>query len=86
MTWTALAQRANQAKAIVGGVIVVGGVLFSAIGMAKVPAQQAAIATDLKDHNTESHKLTELTNKKLDVLICLQAKLDLPIRCVALGH
>lgn len=78
-----LAVKIGEAKSIIGGLILVAGVVVSAMGMLKVPAQQAAIAEAVANHNKQSLTQTELTNKKLDVLICLQAKLDTPIRCVS---
>lgn len=85
MTPAQIFARLGEVKSIIGGVLVVGGVIISALGMLKVPSQQAAIAKSLKDHETVSQSQTQQTNKKLDVLICLQAKLDTPIRCVARG-
>lgn len=83
MTWAQVAAKIGEAKSVIGGIILVGGVVISALGMLKVPAQQASIAQALKEHEVTSHAQTEQTNKKLDVLICLQARLDTPIRCVA---
>lgn len=85
MTAHQLFVRLGEVKSVIGGVLLVAGVVISALGMLKVPAQQAAIAKSLSDHEVVSQSQTEQTNKKLDVLICLQAKLDTPIRCVARG-
>lgn len=78
-----LAAKVIAMKNVIGATIVIGGIVVSALGMLKVPTQNAEIAQTLKDHNKTSLEVTSETNKKLDVLICLQAKLDTPIRCVA---
>jgi len=84
MTWThAVITKLGQTKSVIGAIILIGGVIVSALGISKVPAQQRAIAETLDAHNKQSHDQTDETNQKLDVLICLQAKLDTPIRCVA---
>jgi hypothetical protein len=85
MTLSTLAARVFDTKNVVGAALVVGGVLVSAWGVLKVPAQQAAIAAAVDSHTKLSHEQTDATNRKLDVLICLQARLDTPIRCVARG-
>jgi hypothetical protein len=73
----------GELKSVIGGLLIVLGVLATALGIAKIPGQQRAIATALEDHNKKVTTQTDQTNRKLDVLICLQAKLDTPIRCVA---
>jgi hypothetical protein len=83
MTLAQLAAKVLDMKNIVAAALIAGGVLVTAWGMLKVPAQQAAIASTLQEHNKTSAEQTNATNRKLDVLICLQAKLDTPIRCVA---
>ncbi len=83
MTPHQLFVKLGEAKSIIGGIILIAGVVVSALGMLKVPAQQAAIATEVEEHSKMTRIQTDQTNKKLDVLICLQAKLDTPIRCVS---
>jgi len=83
MNLPTLAAKVLDAKNVIGAALIVGGVLVSAWGVLKVPAQQAAIQAALDRHNSTSTEQTGATNRKLDVLICLQAKLDTPIRCVA---
>lgn len=73
----------GELKSVIGGALIILGVLATALGISKVPSQQRAIASALEDHNKKATDQTDRTNKKLDVLICLQAKLDTPIRCVA---
>lgn len=73
----------GELKSVIGGGLIILGVLATALGISKVPSQQRAIAAALDAHNQKATVQTEQTNKKLDVLICLQAKLDTPIRCVA---
>lgn len=75
LTTAAIAQTASKVltlKNILGAAIFGGALLVSALAAAKIPAK-------LDSHMAQ----TVETNKKLDVLICLQAKLDTPIRCVA---
>jgi hypothetical protein len=62
-------------KNVIGAALFTGAMLLSLLAAAKVPAK-------LDSHMQQ----TVETNKKLDVLICLQAKLDVPIRCVAKGQ
>jgi hypothetical protein len=72
---TAIAHTASKVltlKNVLGAALFTGALLLSLISAAKVPAK-------LDSHMQQ----TVETNKKLDVLICLQAKLDTPIRCVA---
>lgn len=72
---TAIAHTATKVltmKNIIGAALFTGAMLLSLLSAAKVPAK-------LDAHMQQ----TVETNKKLDVLICLQAKLDSPIRCVA---
>jgi len=83
MPLRAILVKLGETKSIIGGFILLSGVVVSALGMLKVPAQQAVIASELEDHNKKMATQTDQTNRKLDVLICLQAKLDTPIRCVA---
>lgn len=83
MTWHQVVAKVGEAKSVVGGLILIAGVVVSALGMLKVPAQQRAIAEAVDAHAVQTHIQTDQTNRKLDVLICLQAKLDTPIRCVA---
>jgi len=83
MTLSSLASRVLDMRNVAAAILVVAGVLVSAWGVMKVPAQQAAIAATLQAHNKNMVDGTEATNRKLDVLICLQARLDSPIRCVA---
>lgn len=80
-----LAGKIMATKNVVGAVLLIGGVLVSAMGMLKVPSQQAAIAATLDEHNKTMKDGTAETNRNLRVLICLQAKLDTPIKCVARG-
>jgi hypothetical protein len=79
MTLSQIAARVLSMQNIVTAGLVVGGLLVASWGVLKVPSQQIAIQQSLDAHT----KQTETTNRKLDVLICLQAKLDTPIRCVA---
>lgn len=83
MPWRQVFAKLGEVKSIIGGIILLTGVVVSALGVLKVPAQQAAIANAVEDHNKRATAQTDQTNRKLDVLICLQAKLDTPIRCVA---
>lgn len=78
-----LFSKLGEVKGIIATVIVIFGVLATALGISKVPSQQRAIAETLEAHNKKAMEQTEETNQKLDVLICLQAKLDTPMRCVA---
>lgn len=83
MSLAQVASKVLDMKNVVAAVLVVAGVLVSAWGVLKVPAQQAAISAALQNHNAMTQEKTDATNRKLDVLICLQAKLDTPIRCVS---
>lgn len=83
MTLVQLAGKLGEVKSIIGGILIIAGIAISALGISKVPTQQRAIAATLEQHNKTSHDQVEETNRKLDVLICLQAKLDTPLRCVA---
>jgi hypothetical protein len=83
MPWRVVFAKLGEARSIIGGIILISGVVVSALGMLKVPAQQAVIASKIEEHNKTAAAQTDQTNRKLDVLICLQAKLDTPIRCVA---
>jgi len=60
-------------------IIIVTGVLVTAFGILKMPAQELVIEQKLNDHMRGQID----TNNKLDVLICLQAKLETPLRCIA---
>jgi hypothetical protein len=73
----------GEVKSVIGGLLIILGVLVTALGISKVPSQQRAIASALEEHNKKVTAQTDQTNRKLDVLICLQARLDTPIRCVA---
>ena len=70
-------------KGYVGAGLVLAALGVAAMGVLRVPAQQEKIAEALETHNAEALSPTSKTNAKLDVLVCLQAKLDTPIRCVA---
>lgn len=78
-----LFSKVGEAKSVIATIVVIVGVLATALGISKVPSQQRAIADRLEEHNKKVAEQTDQTNKKLDVLICLQAKLDTPLRCVA---
>lgn len=73
----------DKIKGIVGGLLIIAGVAATALGISKIPSQQREVADALAAHNRLVTEQTNQTNKKLDVLICLQAHLDTPIRCVA---
>jgi hypothetical protein len=83
MDLTQVVAKIGEAKSVVGGILIIVGIAVSAVGIAKVPAQQRVIAEALEKHNATARSQTDETNRKLDVLICLQAKLDTPLRCVA---
>lgn len=85
MTLSRLGALLISARNVIGATLVIGSVLVSAAGMLKVPAQQTALTDAVHQHAESTDALQRETNKKLDVLICLQAHLDLPIRCVAIG-
>jgi len=75
---TVLAQTASKVltlKNVLGAALFTGALLLSLLSAAKVPAK----------FDMHMQQAVE-TNKKLDVLICLQAKLNTPIRCVAKGQ
>lgn len=78
-----LFSKLGEIKGVIATVVVVFGVLATALGISKVPSQQRVIAEKLEAHNKRVAEQTDETNRKLDVLICLQAKLDTPLRCVA---
>jgi hypothetical protein len=79
MTLSRIAAKVLESKNIIAGALVVGGLLASAWGFQRVPSEVSAVQQAITEHT----KQTDVTNHKLDVLICLQAKLDIPIRCVA---
>jgi len=83
MSLATLASKVLDSKNIIAAMLVAGGLIASLYGMSKVPAQAAAIQKAIEDHSKTSFDQTDATNRKLGVLICLQAKLDTPIRCVA---
>ncbi len=83
MTFAAIAGKVLESKNIIGAALVVGGLLASAWGFLKVPGQVLAVQQTLTEHAKTSFEQIDATNRKLGVLICLQAKLDTPIRCVA---
>lgn len=76
----------SDVRALISGIALIAAIAVAVSGMLKLPAQQEAVAETLKKHNDQVHEQTDATNRKLDVLICLQAKLDTPIRCVAKEH
>ena len=75
--------KVGEVKGVIATIVVIFGVLATALGISKVPSQQRANAERLEEHNKKVAEQTDDTNRKLDVLICLQAKLDTPLRCVA---
>ena len=66
-------------KSVLGIIGLGAAIVLVASGWLKAPSTVEAVAAGLKDHQAQM----DHTNRKLDVLICLQAKLDTPIRCVA---
>lgn len=79
MDVSAIGARLVAAKGYIGAIAMAGAIYVGMAAFARVPKQldaHMAQADALKQEQGE-------TNKKLDVLICLQAKLDTPIRCVA---
>lgn len=82
MSLPPLAAKVIAMKNVIGAIIIIGGIIVSAAGMLKVPAQQQAIAQKLDDNNRTMVTVHDETNRKLDVLICLQAHLETPIKCV----
>lgn len=79
MTLAHIIAKVGTVKSVLGIIGLATGIVVAASGWLKVPAKQDAIAAAIEDHQAQTDK----TNTKLDVLICLQAKLDTPIRCVA---
>jgi len=83
MSLATLASKVLDSKNIIAAMLVAGGLIASLYGMSNVPAQAAASQKAIEDHSKTSYDQIDATNRKLGVLICLQAKLDTPIRCVA---
>ncbi len=88
--WSQIAASVITARNVIGSVVIIGGVAISALGMMKVPAQQREIAAALAIHNgivirsdSEQQKRVDGTNRRLDAIICISAKLDTPLGCVA---
>jgi hypothetical protein len=82
MPWIALVRYVNQAKMLIAVSTLLGGAVVSLLSVWKIPARAEAIARTLDESNRASAMVHEQTNRKLDVLICLQAHLDTPINCV----
>lgn len=77
-----LAAKVVSVKSYIAAAAVVLTAAVTIASFSKVPAQQTALAESVNEHKAQADQ----TNRKLDVLICLQAKLDIPIRCVAREH
>jgi hypothetical protein len=79
LTLAKVAAHAGDIKAIVTTIVITVGVLVGVLGFSKLPGKVEAVASELREHELQARE----TNRKLDTLICLQAKLDTPLRCVA---
>jgi hypothetical protein len=69
----------QETKGSIGAILFALAVIAALVGASRLPAKVDGISKKVDDHMMQMAE----TNHQLRVLVCLQARLDTPLRCVA---